>query len=56
MPDIEPALFRKYVAYAKRTCFPILSAEAKEALVGYYLKLQGDCGTKQTGTGNRPAA
>jgi replicative DNA helicase Mcm len=41
MPDIEPALFRKYVAYAKRTCFPILSAEAKEALVGYYLKLRG---------------
>jgi replicative DNA helicase Mcm len=41
MPDIEPALFRKYVAYSKRTCFPILSAEAKEALVGYYLKLRG---------------
>jgi len=41
MPDIEPALFRKYVAYAKRTCFPILSAEAKEALVSYYLKLRG---------------
>ncbi|MGB8820398.1 MAG: AAA family ATPase, partial [Methanoregula sp.] len=41
MPDIEPSLFRKYVAYSKRTCFPILSAEAKEALVGYYLKLRG---------------
>ena len=41
MPDIDPALFRKYVAYSKRTCFPILSAEAKEALVGYYLKLRG---------------
>ena len=41
MPDIEPGLFRKYVAYSKRTCFPILSAEAKEALVGYYLKLRG---------------
>jgi len=41
MPDIDPALFRKYVAYAKRSCFPILSAEAKEAIVNYYLKLRG---------------
>jgi replicative DNA helicase Mcm len=41
MPDIEPALFRKYVAYAKRSCFPVLSTEAKDALVGYYLKLRG---------------
>ena len=41
MPDIDPTLFRKYVAYAKRSCFPMLSAEAKEAIVGYYLKLRG---------------
>ena len=41
MPDIEPSLFRKYVAYAKRSCYPILTAEAKEALVNYYLKLRG---------------
>jgi replicative DNA helicase Mcm len=41
MPDIDPALFRKYVAYAKRSCYPILSLEAKEALVNYYLKLRG---------------
>jgi replicative DNA helicase Mcm len=41
MPDIEPGLFRKYVAYSKRTCFPILSAEANEALIAYYLKLRG---------------
>nr|WP_320161243.1 minichromosome maintenance protein MCM [uncultured Methanoregula sp.] len=41
MPDIDPALFRKYVAYAKRSCFPMLSAEAKEAIVNYYLKLRG---------------
>jgi replicative DNA helicase Mcm len=40
-PDIDPSLFRKYVAYAKRSCFPILSDEAKEALVSYYLKLRG---------------
>jgi replicative DNA helicase Mcm len=41
MPDIEPSLFRKYVAYSKRSCYPILSAEAKDALVTYYLKLRG---------------
>jgi replicative DNA helicase Mcm len=41
MPDIDPALFRKYVAYAKRNCFPMVSPEAKEALVGYYMKLRG---------------
>jgi replicative DNA helicase Mcm len=41
MPDIDPAFFRKYVAYSKRTCFPILSVEAKEAIVSYYLKLRG---------------
>jgi replicative DNA helicase Mcm len=41
MPDIDPGLFRKYVAYAKRSCFPMLSAESREALVGYYLKLRG---------------
>jgi replicative DNA helicase Mcm len=41
MPDIEPVLFRKYIAYAKRSCFPMLSPEAKEALIGYYLRLRG---------------
>ncbi len=41
MPDIEPVLFRKYVAYSKRTCFPMLSTEAKDALISYYLKLRG---------------
>jgi replicative DNA helicase Mcm len=41
MPDIEPSLFRKYVAYAKRSCYPMLSDPAKDALVNYYLKLRG---------------
>lgn len=39
-PEIDPALLRKYVAYAKRSCFPILSPEAKDVLVGYYMKLR----------------
>jgi len=33
-------LLRKYIAYAKRTCFPILSDGAKEALIGYYMRLR----------------
>jgi replicative DNA helicase Mcm len=41
MPDIDPALFRKYVAYSKRNCFPLISDEAKETLIAYYLKLRG---------------
>ena len=39
-PTIDPALFRKYVAYAKRTCYPILSEEAKTALIAYYMNLR----------------
>jgi replicative DNA helicase Mcm len=40
-PDIDPALFRKYIAYSKRNCFPLLSKEAKEKLIDYYLSLRG---------------
>ncbi|HOW34001.1 MAG TPA: hypothetical protein PLN32_06020, partial [Methanoregulaceae archaeon] len=40
-PEIEPGLFRKYVAYAKRTCFPRLSDTAREALIAYYMRLRG---------------
>jgi replicative DNA helicase Mcm len=40
-PDIDPQLFRKYVAYAKRTCFPRLTDAAREALIDYYMRLRG---------------
>lgn len=39
-PDIDAGMLRKYIAYAKRTCFPILSTEAKETLIAYYMKLR----------------
>ena len=39
-PEIDPTIFRKYVAYAKRNCFPRLSPEAHETIVGYYMKLR----------------
>lgn len=47
-PDIEPGLLRKYIAYAKRTCFPILSEGAKEALISYYMRL------RNLASGNKP--
>ncbi|PWR71802.1 minichromosome maintenance protein MCM [Methanospirillum stamsii] len=39
-PEIDPVMFRKYVAYAKRNCFPRLEDEAREALIAYYMKLR----------------
>ena len=46
-PDIDPTLLRKYIAYAKRTCFPILSDGAKEALIAYYMRLRNLAGTNK---------
>ncbi|HDS63314.1 MAG TPA: minichromosome maintenance protein MCM [Methanofollis liminatans] len=39
-PDIDPLLFRKYIAYAKRNCFPTIQPEAREKLRDYYLSLR----------------
>ncbi|MBN1324358.1 MAG: minichromosome maintenance protein MCM [Methanotrichaceae archaeon] len=39
-PDIEPELLRKYVAYARKNVFPILSPEVRERLKVYYVDLR----------------
>ncbi|MDK2974534.1 MAG: replicative helicase Mcm [Methanofollis sp.] len=39
-PDIDPLLFRKYIAYAKRNCFPTITPGAREKLRDYYLSLR----------------
>ncbi|HJJ56258.1 MAG TPA: minichromosome maintenance protein MCM [Methanocorpusculum sp.] len=39
-PEIDATMLRKYLAYSKRNCFPILSKEAKNVLVEYYQKLR----------------
>jgi replicative DNA helicase Mcm len=39
-PEIDPVLFRKYIAYAKRNSFPIITDEARDTLVDYYMKLR----------------
>jgi len=37
MPTFDPEFLRKYVAYAKRNVFPVLTDEALEILRGYYV-------------------
>jgi replicative DNA helicase Mcm len=39
-PTIEPELLRKYVAYAKRNCFPTMTEEAREAIQDFYVDLR----------------
>jgi len=39
-PEIDAAMLRKYLAYAKRNCFPLLKEEAKDVLVQYYQSLR----------------
>ena len=39
-PDIDADLLRKYVAYAKRSCFPTMTEEAKEAIRDFYVNLR----------------
>ena len=37
MPTFDPEFFRKYVAYAKRNVFPVMTDEALEMLKNYYV-------------------
>ena len=39
-PAIEPELLRKYIAYAKKTVFPVLTREAKDKIVEFYKSLR----------------
>ena len=39
-PTIDPELLRKYVAYAKRNCYPTMTEEAKDEIQEYYVKLR----------------
>jgi replicative DNA helicase Mcm len=45
-PEVGLELLQKYIAYAQRTCFPVLSGRAKERLEEYYVSLRGE-GTKE---------
>jgi replicative DNA helicase Mcm len=41
-PTIEPELLRKYVAYAKRNCFPTMTEEAKSEIQQFYVDLRAN--------------
>lgn len=40
LPTIESDLLRKYIAYARRTCLPVLTSEASEKIKEFYLDLR----------------
>ncbi|MBI4406316.1 minichromosome maintenance protein MCM [Candidatus Micrarchaeota archaeon] len=40
LPVIGPDLLRKYIAYSRRTMFPILTPEANEKIKDFYLELR----------------
>jgi replicative DNA helicase Mcm len=40
IPEIDADLLRKYVAYAKRNCFPTMTEEAKAAIRDFYVSLR----------------
>jgi replicative DNA helicase Mcm len=48
-PAIEPEVLRKYIAYARKNVFPVLSDEARERLESYYVSLR-----KQGQDSNKP--
>ncbi|CDK40312.1 DNA replication helicase protein MCM @ intein-containing [Halorubrum sp. DM2] len=39
-PEIEAELLRKYIAHAKRTCYPTMTEEAKELIEEFYVDLR----------------
>ncbi|WP_048098218.1 minichromosome maintenance protein MCM [Archaeoglobus sulfaticallidus] len=39
-PKIDPQLLRKYIAYAKRTVFPVLTKDAMDRIIEYYVNLR----------------
>ena len=45
IPEIDPKLVEKYIAYARQNCFPKLSQDAKTAIQEFYVE------TRTTGTG-----
>ncbi|WP_456329153.1 minichromosome maintenance protein MCM [Archaeoglobus sp.] len=40
VPEIDPDLLRKYIAYARKTVYPVLTDEAKEKIKEFYLSLR----------------
>merc|ERR1719183_2345380 len=47
-PAINPELFRRYVSFARRWVFPILSDEAADSLLKGYMSLRNQGATRET--------
>jgi replicative DNA helicase Mcm len=45
-PEINPVLFKKYIAYSKQNCKPKLSNDAMKAIEEFYLKIRGQHSTE----------
>jgi replicative DNA helicase Mcm len=41
-PAIEAPLLRKYIAYARRSCYPTMTDEAKDAIEEFYVDLRSE--------------
>ena len=39
-PTIDPELLRKYIAHSKRSCFPTMTDEAKQAIRDFYVDMR----------------
>ncbi|MDX1611456.1 MAG: ATP-binding protein, partial [Candidatus Thermoplasmatota archaeon] len=48
-PPVNKEFFRKYVAYAKRTCFPVLTNEARDHLRDYYVRIRKESNAEEGG-------
>jgi len=48
-PEIDPELLKKYVAYAKKTVFPILTEGSRDYLNNYYVRIRNERGAEEDG-------
>jgi replicative DNA helicase Mcm len=46
---VDEEFLRKYIAYAKRECFPVLTQEARERLQEYYVNIRKEAGGEEGG-------
>ena len=49
VPPIEPPMLRKYVAHARRTCFPVLTTDAQARIRAYYVDLRKQGSSEEGG-------
>ncbi|HEX2023018.1 MAG TPA: minichromosome maintenance protein MCM [Candidatus Thermoplasmatota archaeon] len=47
-PPVSKDFLRKFVAYSKRTCHPVLSEEARDRLASYYVELRRQAQGEET--------